>query len=143
VHFVPVDRATPQIAAAEYERELRRIVGDAGLDLVLLGLGADGHTASLFPGDPALEERERWVVATRAPSSYPVRDRITLTLTAIAKSRDVFFLVTGKDKAAAVARARAVPATNAAASLDSPSARVRARESVIWFLDTEAASASR
>lgn len=142
VHFVPVDRATPQIAAAEYERELRRIVGDAGLDLVLLGLGRDGHTASLFPNDPTLDERERWVVAVRAPAIYPTRDRITLTPAAIERSRAVNFLVTGKDKSAAVALARAVTAANAEASLDLPSARIRPREAVIWFLDAEAASAS-
>ncbi len=72
------------------------------LDLVLLGLGADGHTASLFPGSPALAERERWVVV--APGPPPHEQRLTLTLPVLNAARVVLFLVTGAEKAEIVSR---------------------------------------
>ena len=79
---------------APYEAILRRLLGDsASFDLVLLGLGADGHTASLFPGDPALDERERWVVAVQRPDGR----RLTLTLPVLSAARTVLFLVEGSD----------------------------------------------
>jgi 6-phosphogluconolactonase len=97
----------PHPAAAEYERELREAFGDrpTALDLVLLGLGPDGHFASLFPGQPALEEHERLVVGVERPSRPPLVARVTLTLPAINAAREVVFLVTGEDKAEAVERA--------------------------------------
>ncbi len=87
-------------AAARYEAELRGFFGGVPfpeLDLVLLGLGKDGHTASLFPDSPALHERERWVVAASGPP--PDTDRITLTVPVLARARDVMFLVAGPGKA--------------------------------------------
>jgi 6-phosphogluconolactonase len=90
----------PTEAARLYENELRGV----SLDLLLLGIGADGHTASLFPNAPALDERERLVVAAEA-GLEPFVPRVTLTLPAIASARDVVFLVTGEEKAEAVARA--------------------------------------
>jgi 6-phosphogluconolactonase len=100
---VPVERP-PREAAALYERVLRSLFPGSSLprfDLVLLGLGEDGHTASLFPDTPALEETTRWVVANQAPrlGSW----RITLTLPAICAARHAAFLVTGSAKARAVA----------------------------------------
>jgi 6-phosphogluconolactonase len=86
--------------AEAYEAEL----GDAPLDLVLLGMGADGHIASLFPNEWTLEERARRVVGCQAHLA-PFVDRITLTLPALRSGREVVFLVTGADKADAVARA--------------------------------------
>jgi 6-phosphogluconolactonase len=76
------------------------------LDLVLLGLGADGHTASLFPGSRALEERSRWVAGVSAAEAgtAPRVDRITLTLPVLSGARAVLFLVAGADKAAPLAR---------------------------------------
>lgn len=91
----------PDEAAAAYERELRAALGDESFDLVLLGLGADGHTASLFPGSPALHERERLVLATEAPG--PPRERVTLTPGALERSRFTLFLVAGEGKARALA----------------------------------------
>jgi 6-phosphogluconolactonase len=97
----------PHPAAAEYERELGEAFGDRppALDLVLLGLGPDGHFASLFPGQPALEERQRLVVGVERPSRPPLVAHVTLTLPAINAAREVVFLVTGEDKAEAVERA--------------------------------------
>ncbi len=85
----------PEAAAAAYEQTLRSVAGD-GLDLVLLGLGRDGHTASLFPNRPAGREATRWVVADQDPTG---RARITLTPPAINAARTVAFIVTGADKA--------------------------------------------
>lgn len=92
----------PDEAAREYEALLRERFGDGppALDLTLLGMGGDGHTASLFPGAPELAERERWVVATKREHGW-VR-RITLTLPVLNASRRSLMLVTGKDKARAV-----------------------------------------
>lgn len=90
--------ADPEAAAREYEALLRRELGEGrGLDLVLLGIGANGHTASLFPGGPELEESERWVLPTRSPE--PPVQRLSLTLPAIDASARVLFLVQGADKA--------------------------------------------
>jgi 6-phosphogluconolactonase len=97
-------------------------------DLVLLGMGEDGHTASLFPGASALEENEHWVLAVNGPTE----ERITLTYPAIDSSRAVAFLITGEDKAEPVRRVY---------DRDErlPAARVRSENGVFWFLDIAAA----
>ena len=114
--------ATIEEAADNYDRVLR----DFGpIDLVHLGLGPDGHTASLFPGcTTALEERERLVIAT-GDDSHP-HPRLTFTFPAIARSRLVVFTVAGAEKAEALARVKTGD--------DAPAARVRA-ERVIWLVD--------
>jgi 6-phosphogluconolactonase len=97
----------PDEGAERYEAELRSAFG-AGLpelDLVLLGLGPDAHTASLFPGDAALGERERLAVGVETPGMAPMVPRVTLTLPALSSAGRVVFLVAGEDKADAVARA--------------------------------------
>jgi 6-phosphogluconolactonase len=93
----------PDEAASEYEALLReRFAGGApAFDLMLLGIGSDGHTASLFPGSPELDERERWVVATKREHGW-VR-RVTLTLPVLNAARRTLMLATGRDKAKAVA----------------------------------------
>jgi 6-phosphogluconolactonase len=93
----------PEPGAAEYERELEE-AGRPVLDLILLGIGPDAHTCSLFPGDDALGERERPVVGVETPGMAPLVSRITLTLPTVNASHRVVFLVTGEDKADAVAR---------------------------------------
>jgi 6-phosphogluconolactonase len=90
----------PEEAAARYDAELR----GATLDLVLLGIGPDGHTASLFPNAPSLDERERLAVAA-APGLEPRVTRVTLTIPALAAAREIVFLIAGPDKADAVSRA--------------------------------------
>lgn len=107
VHPMPTDLADIDEAARLYEATLRAHFPGPWprFDLILLGLGPDGHTASLFPGSPALEERSRCVVATHAPVEPPLR--LTLTLPAIKGAAAVWFLVSGADKASALQQALA------------------------------------
>ena len=97
----------PQDGAAAYEAELQAAFGEATpvMDLLLLGLGPDGHVCSLFPSDEALTERERSAVGIETPDMAPLVPRITLTLPVVNAARQVVFLVTGEDKADAVRRA--------------------------------------
>ncbi|MCG3178686.1 MAG: 6-phosphogluconolactonase [Phycisphaerae bacterium] len=127
----------PADAAADYERTLRGCGLFSGdwpvFDLLLLGLGDDGHTASLFPGTAAVEVADRWVTASRAPADP--RDRVSLTLGALCAARQVIFLVSGRSKAGAVARVLGEPEAGL------PAARVRpAAGQVHWLLDADAAS---
>ena len=117
----------PAEGAAAYDEALRDEFGDAPprLDLVLLGLGPDMHTASLFPGDPALAGEGRFAVGVETPGMAPLVPRITLTLEAINAAREVLFLIAGEDKAEAVARAFGdAPGPHAPASLVRPDAGV-------------------
>ena len=94
----------PNEGAADHEREYQA-AGAPAFDLILLGMGPDAHICSLFPGDDALAERERPVVGVETPGMAPLVSRITFTLTVVNASRRIVFLVTGEDKADAVARA--------------------------------------
>jgi 6-phosphogluconolactonase len=140
VHRIEVE-AGAEGAASGYEALLRGEGLGAGhaprLDLVLLGMGEDGHVASLFPGSSALEESERLVLPVSAPR--PPVERVTLTLPAINAARQVFFLVQGAVKADSVACILGTPAERAAADL--PASRVRpASARLTWLLDREAAA---
>ena len=107
IHPVPTD-GTPESAAARYEEALRRFAGtrpgEPLFDIQLLGLGPDGHTASLFPGNPALQERQAWVLAVVGAKPEP---RITLTYPALNSSRVSAFLVAGEEKREILAGLRA------------------------------------
>ena len=95
-----------QAAADDYEARaarLRSARACPSLDLVLLGLGPDAHTASLFPGDDALGERERLAVGVETPGMAPLVSRVTLTLPVLNAGKEVVFLISGEDKAEAVA----------------------------------------
>ena len=94
----------PRYGAADYEREYES-AGEPEFDLILLGMGPDAHICSLFPGDEALAERDRPVVGVETPGMAPLVSRVTLTLPVVNASRRIVFLVTGEDKADAVARA--------------------------------------
>jgi 6-phosphogluconolactonase len=106
-----VHRMAGELGAREgadaYEREIDAAFGEGvpAFDLMLIGLGADAHVCSLFPGDPALGERERRAVGVEIPGMAPLVPRITLTLPVVNAAREVLFLVTGEDKAEAVALA--------------------------------------
>ncbi|MBE0712247.1 MAG: 6-phosphogluconolactonase [Candidatus Aminicenantes bacterium] len=141
VHPPPVEIRPPAKAALAYEKSLRVFFGageirtpEETFDAILLGVGADGHTASLFPGSPALEERTRWVRSALAPAEFSPRKRITLTLPAINASRNAFFLVAGPDKAAVVDFLLGHPDE---ARRRFPAARVRPRGRATWFVASE------
>jgi 6-phosphogluconolactonase len=100
VHAMPVEETNLDAAAAAYARNLRAVAGDPPvLDLVHLGLGADGHTASLLPGDAALGARADDVAAT---GPYQGRRRLTLTFPALYRARRILWVVTGAEKAPAL-----------------------------------------
>ncbi|MGO9006642.1 MAG: 6-phosphogluconolactonase [Beijerinckiaceae bacterium] len=137
IHAIPTEGLSPEQAAAAYEAILKRFYGADVLvpnrplfDVTLLGIGENGHTASLFPGHPALQETRRWVVAVFGAKPEP---RITLTYPALDSSRHVAFLVTGEGKRDVVARARAGDPTI-------PAARVRPVGRLHWFTDRAAAA---
>ncbi len=123
-------------AANDYEVRLRGVLRDgAGLDLVLLGLGPDAHTASLFPGKPAVEEAERWVAPVPEAGMEPQVPRVSLTLPVLNTAREVVFLVAGADKAEALQRAFGEEPDAA-----SPAAHVRPRTGRLLVLCDEAAA---
>jgi 6-phosphogluconolactonase len=137
VHPMPTHFPDADAAARDYQATLDRYWKGAEphLDLVLLGMGPEGHTASLFPGSAALQERVRWVVATTVPAESP--RRLTLTLRALARSANAHFLVSGLHKAAALSHVlsgRPDPTVY-------PASGVRPAEGrVVWWLDRDAAS---
>jgi 6-phosphogluconolactonase len=140
IHAVPTAGLSPQEAAAAYERTLKAFYGADALtparplfDVTLLGIGEDGHTASLFPGHPALEEKDRWALAVIGAKSEA---RITLTYPALDSSRDAVFLVTGAGKREPVARARS-------GDRALPAARIQPVGRLHWFTDRAAASEQR
>jgi 6-phosphogluconolactonase len=136
VHPMPTDLPEPEEAAAAYERTLREWFRSSWprFDLVLLGMGPDGHTASLFPRSPALAEQARWVVAVRAPVEPAVR--LTLTVPALNHAALVFFLVTGAEKAEVLGRVFAGPSE----PVTHPAAAVRPEDGrVVWWADERAA----
>ncbi|MGH7115147.1 MAG: 6-phosphogluconolactonase [Stellaceae bacterium] len=125
----------PAAAAHAYERVLKSYYDADTLDpprplfdVTLLGLGADGHTASLFPGTTVLEERERWVAEVVGAKPEV---RITLTYPSLASSRHTAFLVAGADKREALARVLA-------GDLELPAARLRPLGELVWFVDSQA-----
>jgi 6-phosphogluconolactonase len=122
----------PEEAAREYDELLRSV---SRLDLVLLGVGPDGHTASLFPDQPALEERERRAIPNEAKLE-PFVDRVTMTLPALASAPLVLFVVTGESKADAVTRAFGEPP-----SPSTPASLVRSAAGRTVVVADEAAAA--
>jgi 6-phosphogluconolactonase len=135
-HRMPADAPDRDAAARGYQLEIARAFGVApdaprppAFDLVWLGMGRDGHTASLFAGSTALEERRRWVVTTWAPA--PAAWRMTFTLPLINAARSVLFMVCGPDKAAAFASVRS-------GSRDLPASRIATRRT-LWLVDEHTA----
>ena len=142
VHRIPTETGPPDEVARRYSDTLREAFGiprgtEPVLDTILLGMGADGHTASLFPGTAALEGRsDDPVVANWIPKLDA--HRITLTLPAINAARAAILLVAGADKAPALAR---VFGEDLDAAADLPAARVAPREGTLFWIVDEAAGA--
>jgi 6-phosphogluconolactonase len=136
IHPMPTHFPSPDTGAREYERTLRSYFGaDAPrFDLILLGLGEEGHTASLFPGSPALGERTRWVVAVNTHAQPPLR--LTLTLPVLIRAANIHVLVAGSTKARALDHVlTGIPDPNTY-----PAAGLRLTEgTLIWWVDREAA----
>ncbi|ANH39833.1 6-phosphogluconolactonase [Nocardioides dokdonensis FR1436] len=137
VHEVPStdDVATAEEAAQRYADALVEHGADQ-FEVLMLGVGPDGHVASLFPGFEQLDVRDRDVAAVH-DSPKPPPDRVTLTFAALERARSTWFLVSGEEKAEAVARALS-PATTSGA--ETPASVPRGREETTWFLDRAAAS---
>ena len=134
IYPVPTD-GTPEGAALRYEQMLQTAYGAAVLDparplfdITLLGLGPDGHTASLLPNDPVLQERNRWVAVV---SHGRPEVRVTMTYPVIESSRRIAFLVAGQEKAAIFSAIRA-------GASQAPAARVRPIGELVWFVDSAA-----
>lgn len=130
----------PTAAAQEYEETIRSLMKSPSskvplVDLVLLGLGDDGHTASLFPGTAALQEQNKMVTVGRAPSG--IKSRLTLTLGVLNHAAMVLFLVTGAGKAEMVRRVIEAPSE---ADRSLPAARISPESGrLVWMLDQAAA----
>jgi 6-phosphogluconolactonase len=135
LHPIRTDLRTPEDAATAYEKDLQDYFRNApaaksGFDMVLLGMGTDGHTASLFPGSPALDITDRLVAAVRAPDASPAVDRITLTLPALNRASDVLFFISGQRKMDIM---QSILAKRKASAQLYPAARVRARKRLLWL----------
>ena len=142
VHAMPAadNGATdPELAAARYADQLAAVAGtdpddgSAHFDVLMLGVGPDGHVASLFPGLPALHDSRPVVAVTDAPKPPPTR--LTLTLRTLGRAREVWFVASGEEKAAAVQRA-----LSGADVADTPAAGPRGVHRTLWLLDDAAAS---
>ena len=140
IHPIPTataDPADPDRSAALYEQELKSFYGAEALDparplfdLVLMGIGPDGHTASLFPGDATLDETTRWAVGVPKANVEPFVPRVTLTLPTLASCREMLFEVAGAEKLAIL--------TRLLAGEKLPANRARSIGETIWLADEAA-----
>jgi 6-phosphogluconolactonase len=137
IHPIPTDADNPEQAARYYEQELKLFYGAEVLDparplfdLVLMGVGPDGHTASLFPNEPTLQETTRWVVAVPQAPVAPFVPRVTLTLPALNSCREMLFEVAGAEKRAIL--------TRVLAGENLPSNRAHAIGETIFLVDKAA-----
>jgi 6-phosphogluconolactonase len=134
---IPIGAENVMEAARLYEMELQRHYGADRLlpdrplfDLVLMGLGGDGHTASLFPGHAELDETERWVVGVQKAGMEPFVPRVTLTFPALASTREMLFVVSGAGKRDVLAKVLA--------GADLPAARAWSEGRLVWLVDQAA-----
>ena len=137
VHPIPTATGTPEESAEAYARELQAFYGSESLDssrplfdLVLMGAGPDGHTASLFPGFPEIEETERWVVGVPKANVAPFVPRVSLTLPVLASCREMLFEIAGHDKQAILTRLLNGETL--------PALRARSNGETVWLVDQAA-----
>jgi 6-phosphogluconolactonase/glucosamine-6-phosphate isomerase/deaminase len=137
IHPMATSAADPDEAAHRYETELKSFYGADRLDparplfdVVLMGVGPDGHTASLFPGYPAVDEKERWVVGVPTAHVEPFVPRASLTLPALGSCHEMLFEVGGADKRAIL--------TRVLAGEDLPANRAHSIGVTIWLADRAA-----
>ena len=138
VHPIATDANYPEGAARLYEEDLKAFYGADRLDparplfdLVLMGLGGDGHTASLFPNSPALNETSRWVLGIAKAGMEPFVPRVTLTFPALASTREMLFLVDTADKRGILSRVLS--------GEDLPAHRAYAEGDLVWLVVRAAA----
>jgi 6-phosphogluconolactonase len=139
IFLIPTGLVSPEDGAAEYEKTLRsffakELAGGDKLpefDLVLLGMGSDGHVASLFPGTEALQEKKRWVTTSFPPYLTPAIDRITMTMPVLNRAREMVLMVTGAEKQAIVHQ---IMADSQAAAKHYPAALIKSTGRNIWLL---------
>ena len=137
IHPMATNATDPDEAAHHYETELKSFYGADSLDparplfdVVLMGVGPDGHTASLFPTYPAIEETQRWVVGVPKAHVEPFVPRVSLTLPALASCREMLFEVSGTDKRAIL--------TRVLAGEDLPANRAHSFGDTTWLIDAAA-----
>ncbi|HMA71446.1 MAG TPA: 6-phosphogluconolactonase [Xanthobacteraceae bacterium] len=138
MHAIPTDARDVEAAARLYEIELRDFYGAESLapgrplfDVVLMGVGDDGHTASLFPGHAELDEKKHLVVGVTEAGLEPFVPRVTLTFPALASTREMLLLVSGRSKRPVLARVFS--------GADLPAARAYAEGELVWLVDRDAA----
>ncbi|UVO40383.1 6-phosphogluconolactonase [Bradyrhizobium arachidis] len=137
IHPIPTTAETPDESAETYARELKAFYGSESLDparplfdMVLMGAGPDGHTASLFPGYPAVEETARWVVGVPKANVAPFVPRVSLTLPALAACREMLFEIAGHDKLPIL--------TRLLNGENLPALRARSNGETVWMVDRSA-----
>lgn len=135
IYPMPTMLTNSDNAAILYEKTIRgafTALGTRQFDLTLLGMGNDGHTASLFPGRNAVAEDRRWVVATESPSG---QERVTLTFPLLNESKQILFLVTGEEKKEMLQK---VMEDRQQANMHYPAAMVSGRQKTLWMIDKAA-----
>jgi len=142
IHPIPTHTGHPDEAGRLYEAELKRFYGmdhfDVGrplFDLTLMGVGIDGHTASLFPGSASLQETQRWVIGVVAAPTAPFVPRVTLTFKALASAHEMLFIVSGREKQSIVQRVLA--------GEDLPASRAYCEGDLVWLIDRAALPETR
>ncbi|MBR0904912.1 6-phosphogluconolactonase [Bradyrhizobium liaoningense] len=137
IHPIPTDVDSPDHSAEAYARELQDFYGAERLDparplfdMVLMGAGPDGHTASLFPGYPEIEETKRWVVGVPRANVAPFVPRVSLTLPVLASCREMLFEIAGHDKQPILTRLLNGETL--------PALRARSNGETVWLVDQAA-----